>query len=800
MASDTHPVLPAARTKLASRLGSLPLHLILAAGPFILLAPVYLTGRALYWGTPLLQFVPWWHTAVEFLRQGDLPLWNPLLGMGAPLLANYQSALLYPPYWVLLLLGAAGGPAWMAWGQALVVAFHLALAGFGMARLARRLGLGTLAQVTSGLAFGLSGYLVSRSIFPSINASAAWAPWILAGVWDVFQAAAAGERQTWRAWLKSLLPFTLPLAFQLLAGHAQTAWYTLLLAGMWVVYLVLSRGMKWQERGRLAGGLLARLAAGGLLAGTLAAAQLIPTAEYLLVSQRAEQVDYDFAMNYSTWPWRFLGLFFPEMFGSPVRGDFWGYAAFWEDALYLGLLPLLLALAALLRLRRTPEGFRLPGSSFKLFALLVILLSAIFALGRNTPIFPWLYAHVPSFDMFQAPARYLLWAQLMLAVLAGVGAQSWRQPEGRGLYWTRLATAGAFSVTLGAFLALYFLGDIRPTYIWGFALAGLWGLGAGVLSLLAPLHLGAYDVRSRLWRWGVAAWICTDLLVAGWGQNPGVDLDVYRLPASTAAEVRAALDEGRLFLSAEDEDELKFGRYLSFQDFRQDGDWTGLRNDLLPNANLLDMIPTTSNFDPLVPGRYRSWMQAVEGAPAHIQAAALNLMGVRVVERVYADQVEFISMEAGPRARFMPCAQGVDSPEEALAVLQGSGLDWQTTVVVESPPSLPAGCASRAAGQVGWVVNQPNRILLTVQAPVDGWLLLSDTYYPGWRARVDGRPQEIYAANSLFRAVPVAAGSHQVEFVYQPLSFWAGLAASVGGWLLILVLWKGSPAKDRFNG
>ncbi len=64
------------------------------------------TGKAMFWGTPMLQFSPWWAQAWRTLQSGQLPLWNPLVGMGAPLLANYQSALLYPPTWVYFGLAA----------------------------------------------------------------------------------------------------------------------------------------------------------------------------------------------------------------------------------------------------------------------------------------------------------------------------------------------------------------------------------------------------------------------------------------------------------------------------------------------------------------------------------------------------------------------------------------------------------------------------------------------------------------------------------------------------------------------
>ncbi|NIT61083.1 MAG: hypothetical protein GWN00_34235, partial [Aliifodinibius sp.] len=84
------------------------------------------------------------------------------------------------------------------------------------------------------------------------------------------------------------------------------------------------------------------------IAIALAAIQLLPTFEYLLESQRSAAVDFDFAMNYSFWPWRFLSLLTPDLFGNPALGDYWGFANYWEDAIYIGLIPFVLAVAALL--------------------------------------------------------------------------------------------------------------------------------------------------------------------------------------------------------------------------------------------------------------------------------------------------------------------------------------------------------------------------------------------------------------------------------------------------------------------
>lgn len=81
-----------------------PAYGVLVGALLILFWPVLAGARVIFWGLPLLQFYPWHEIAKQILLSGRLPLWNPWVGMGAPLLANAQSALLYPPNWLLLVL------------------------------------------------------------------------------------------------------------------------------------------------------------------------------------------------------------------------------------------------------------------------------------------------------------------------------------------------------------------------------------------------------------------------------------------------------------------------------------------------------------------------------------------------------------------------------------------------------------------------------------------------------------------------------------------------------------------------
>ncbi|RPJ50491.1 MAG: hypothetical protein EHM21_04870, partial [Chloroflexi bacterium] len=660
---------------------------VILLAPLLLLGPVLARGQALFWGTPALQFVPWWVYAWDSLRQGVLPLWNPLNGMGAPLLANYQLAFFYPPNWLLLGFAALGEQGYafttsataVAWGYTFLAMLHLAWGGLGMAVLLRRLSFPWLAQVVGGLAFGLSGYVIARLGFFSMVWVAAWLPWV---IYYADQIASLGKAadETPAPRFRLLEGLVVCIAMQLLAGHAQITWYSLLLAGAWVAVGVIRQSAQRQPgpgSGRVIILLsaLASLAAAAALAAGLAAVQLFPTFEFLQLSQRAEAYAED-ALTYSFWPWRLVTLFSPDFFGSPARGDYWGYASYWEDHLYAGMLPLLLALASFwLLLRGILRARRLRSSGYAdpldrrlgmlIFAWALVAVAFLLALGRNTPVFPFLSEHVPTFAMFQAPARYLIWAAFAIPLLAEVRIERWRCPAGRGLYWFRLGTAGAFAVTLGAGLALIFMQDVRLTFIRATALAGLWALGFGLLTLALPYAEKRGWIAA--WRWAVIAWTLADLLIAGWSLNPVVGLDFYadRPPEQARAAASAGManaedgaNSGRVYLNAREEYELKFSRFLRFKDFRPLEDWRNFRTALIPNLNLLDGIPSANNFDPLLAKEYAEWMAKIETLDPDTQKGWLARMGVGVIEHIdvrQPDGVRFDPVPGAARARWYNC-------------------------------------------------------------------------------------------------------------------------------------------------
>ncbi len=743
--------------------------------PLLLAGKALLQGKVLYWGLPVLQFIPWRVLAYEQVFRGELlPLWNPLNGIGVPLLANYQLAWFYPPSWVLGLFYWWGGTPWLAWGFTLLTTLHLAWAGWGMTRLMKRLGCGVLAQVVAGIAFGFSQYFVARINFFSMIWTGAWLPWVVGIVDEVLTGAL--EAKVART---KVLSLALVLALQLLAGHAQLTWYTWLLALAWgLVRWLWGRDKKITP---LIGGLVALLWAVGL-----SLVQLLPTAEYLLNSQRASQVDYEQAMTYSLWPWRLTGFLTPNLFGNPGIDGYWGYANYWEDAVYIGILPLLMALVTLKKVFRAWRKGEV--STFErliVFLWGIVAMGILLALGKNTPLYSWLYRYAPTFDMFQAPSRWLIWSIFGLAVLSGLGIETWRKPEGWVVYGLRLSVAGSLAVMLSAWWASHLLLDLKPSFANATFQFGWITLGAVVVLLLTPAE--SSPARLRLsWGWLFLMWVVVDILMSSRGLIPVASMEIYR-PLDSPHELQSAIQQGRLYLPPPSEYELKFKRFFRFDRYESEGNSGALWISLLPNLNLLASVSSLNNFDPLQPGCYHTLITFIESQPESLKAAWLEDLNVAVVE--YYDEpsslgIKFRPLNPKERWQWFTCLEvqpSLSSALERLGDVINSESRCLTLVGAQGETErvdMPLSTVSILS-----VGENFNRVILEVETTGSGWLRMSDLWYPGWKVVVDGHLQPLLQADGCLRAVFLTAGKHTVQFVYKPVSVSIGAAVSLLAWL-----------------
>ncbi|MBI1765516.1 MAG: YfhO family protein [Acidobacteria bacterium] len=359
----------------------------------------------------------------QMLQQGMLPLWNPYIFAGMPLLASIQPGALYPPTWVFAVFSPQA-----AMNLMVITTYHLALLGAYL--YARRIGQTRLGALVAGLAFAFGGYLVAHLGHTNRIAAAAWLPWILLALEELHQ------RARWR-WVTLGALF---IALQLFAGEPQMTCYTIIVAGAYTLFTLFLREQQeqpWRYLGALA--------AMGLCGALLSMIQLLPEREMLHFSERAA-ITYEYFSQFSLPPRQILGFFFPYYFGGaaldPYKVPYWGRWNPTETAGYVGMLTWLLALVTLCRWRKT---------ALQWFWLAWAVVAVGLALGDNLPFGLYHFLHnVPVYNLFRAPGRHLLEFNLALGLLAGFGITTLTELEARA----RWRLVGLSSAVLGGIVAV----------------------------------------------------------------------------------------------------------------------------------------------------------------------------------------------------------------------------------------------------------------------------------------------------------------------------------------------------------
>jgi len=768
----------------------LALTAILFLLPLICFADVVFFPRTFYYLDIERLHYPGKIFLVELLKKGQLGFWNPYIFMGFPLLAEPEVGPLYP----LNLLFALPIPHYYA--LTLFIVIHYSLAGVFTCLLARSLGISRAGSFISGLVFAFGGFLMAQLTNISILTGSVWLPLILC----LFSLAI--RRRSYALAVGA----GIVLALQILPSHPQITLYILIVLGFYYLYSLLT--LPQAQIGPI-------LALSFILLTTvavgmgLAAIQLIPAWQLKELSVLSESGTYDFVTAYSLSPFRMLSFLFPNFLGNLVTG-YKGEPYFEEHHGYVGIFPLILAALAWGRRRNREARF------FGLLALVSILL----AVGNTTPLYH-LLAHVPVYNYFRIPARWLYTLTLSLGILAGFGLDYlMAQRQARSM---RILSQGLLILSLLFTLTLPLLffykkqamaaTDFILEHVYaGTAIYAVRALirylprfpDAPQTNLLAQLFspilnpilfflvmfntsaLSLFSlVRTKIsprWFQVIAAGlIAFDLFMTGGTTiNPVQDASYFDKRPSTAFLERN-LGLARIYSPDREgaAPQILRGYFAMIYHIPEIGSWPWVVSSL-----------------PL--RRYGEFMEALRQ-----NTRLLNLAGVKYIltareepeewwhnnlRQVYCEEGLHIyeNLDVMPRA-FLVHQAGVPPSDEAiLACLVDHDFDLSSSILLEDETALarlesmlqeapPAG----GKDEVKIVEYEANRVVIEVTATQAGFLFLSDTYYPGWRARVDGREETVYRADYLFRAVLVPPGQHVVEFIFEPIAFKIGLAVAL---------------------
>jgi len=671
------------------------------------------------------------YTARAF-AQGRLPLWSDNFYSGHPFLADVQSAIFYPVslVWTLAVV-ALRGANFTLFDLELEAIFHFILAGAFTFLFAQRVLSARGAAFVSALTFTFGGYLTS---YPpqqlAILETATWLPLAL------FFLDRAVERGT-----RDYVAAGITLGIAALAGHPQTFLFVVYACVIYFGYCVWRISCHTQYAPR---NTLSRFAFSLVIAAGIAAAQWVPTLEYQMISTRAVM----------TWAEAARG--FPTL--DPLQMILPGFVSAFQSPLYVGILPLWLAIFALW-VQRTRE---------KIFWALLALGSLLVAFGFYAFAYALFYLAVPGFALFRGQERLALVISFALAMLAGYG---WRELTHPSLDVRRARRAWALlpaGIVIGLMFVftLYLSGTLRPSGRVAFL-----GDRAALVTLLFVLASVLVAWRLRLAR-------ATPIFALA-----SIALIVFDLFSINSQAYNATPQE-------------RYPRNIVIQTIRDDdGVFRVVDEGKMPgHFGIVYDVEEIGGISPLKMARYDLLRERL---PEETLWRLLNVRYV-ITNRTELPDADLMMNDGEtrlwrlnatmPRAWFVAAAIHLPDDEEVLAAMASADFDaWRVVYLADA--SSRATISSHPATPADFQRLTPERAHVRVHAPGEGWLVVSANYhYPGWHAFVDGVATPIQRANVALSAVFVPAGEHQVEFVFDPWSVKRGLGITLGTLTLLMLV------------
>jgi len=753
---------PTARAPLLIR--GLPLLLILVA-LLLFFAPGLFFGQVYFFRDLGMEIVS---KRQFFSDHHGFVLWNPYVFAGEPFAANPQSSAFYPLSLLWLL-----GPAEVVLGPYL--ALHFLLAGIFAYCFFLELGLKRTSALAGSLALTLGGGFASLTLQVVNLNSAAWIPGIL---W-------LGIRMQRTGSLRGALALGLLTGLQILGGEPEIVYLTLLLLAAYLFFCSWSLPPAAARGGRLRPWLgLALAVAIGL---GLSAVQWILTLEMTPLSNRAAGFSLAQASAYSLEPRDLVSILAPHVLLDPSSPD-WGFG-FWSRRLpyflstYPGIIGLLLI----------PFAFRSERRREVIFWTGVALFSLLFALGPDGYLYSWAHRWLPGFDRFRFPERALLGFALAAAVLAALGLEA--LPE----QLRRSGTARALLLTLPVVVILALVLGLSlsgPRLPFPQLMPDLF-LRSGVRSLLFALVfflllglLSRAPQRQRFLPAILGCLLVFDLFLAHRWLNPTTERSLYTFKPPWVSELKENRGPvpSRVFIAAPPKLEDQFlGRDEDPRDFyRTQREW------LQPFFALRFGIPDLHAKSSFYLALQKDLNELLDQADSRAFLRLLAIFGVEKIA-VPSKGVRLIPNPL-PRAYLAFAERRAVDHDQARQILLNQDWDPWKEVVLEGETASPPLVAGAPIQAVTIKTYANEHVELLVQAGQPAWLVLLDSFYPGWQARVDQEPVPIRQANGFFRAVRLNPGSHQIIFRYQPSYFFPALGITLGtsglvGLLLMLSLW-----------
>ena len=693
----------------------------------------------------ITQIYPWKTLTIDAWKHGEIPLWNPFSFAGTVHAGNYQSAV-FSPFNVLFFIL----PFIDAWS--VLILLQPLLAGLFMYLFLKEIGRSKSASTIGSVGFMFSGFLVTWMAYGTLGYAVLFLPLILWSIAKYFR-------------IQSFITYSIGIIgifCSFLSGHFQISIYVWVTALCYLIY------ESYQTKKLKEGILLFFMLSIGLC---IAAPQLFLTYDAFQASVRSANTQFKEVI-----PWQYIITFFsPDFYGNPVtRNDWFGHYAEWAG--YVGIIPLLLALYAIFFAEQKKKIFFIVvGMTTLLLAYLSPFSLALFQMK------------IPVLST-SAASRIIVITSFSLCVLGAFGCEQLSSDWKKNEWKQRL---------------VYFFGI-------GMALCFLWGL----VYLIKPFSPDQLMIAKRNILLP-SALILASLAVMGGGY---VNKKYGRIMALGLLILISGFDLYRYaekWMPFEPRDYV-YPQVKSISFLKKIIGNDRLFGNIGNEVGSYFQLPLIEGYDAMYQGRYGEFIEAVSNGivsppersvvqfdkSGRFALPALQLLGVKYIlhrlsdgrnvwafpywqygdefKSLYRDEhYEILEyMNTYPRVFLASSFELKQDPQEIIDTLFQKDLNRRDTLILEQKPIIDPEVGE---GSVEEIRQSLSSMTVKVISSVPKLLFWSESFDPGWRATIDGKPTTVYRADYNFQSVLVPEGEHIVRFYYWPDSFTYGIAIMVGG-------------------
>ena len=690
---------------------------------------------------PIRQQFPWKKLTIDVEKRFELPLWKPYNFSGTPHLANFQSAVFSPFNLVFFVL-----PFSLSWSM-LIFLQPLLAASFLFFYL-DNFKLRKLASFFGAVAFAFSGFSIAWIEWGNILATAMWLPLIFLAIDKIFEGLKTSNSRSLFSKIKWPMVFILSGVFSFFSGHLQIFFYLFCISILYILFKWILSNKSLKTLGIFIFSYITFF--------IFSLPLVIPSLQFISLSAR--NVDQ---ANWTIEGWfiplqNIIQFIVPDFFGNPATLNYFGIWNYGEFIGYIGIAGIIFAFIAILLKR----------DKTTLFFVIILILSLIFAFDNFISKIPFKLS-IPLVSTSQ-PTRLIFIIDFALSILAAFGLDYLLKEKG-------------FKKIL-LVLSIFF---IMFLFVWGFILIG-------GLSLITPENL---LVAKRNLIFPTILLLTTSLLIVVY-----LFKEKIRLPKKIVEYLPL------LFIVVLVFDLFRFGlKFLPFTNSEYLYPNTKIINYLQknkenfrvmetnseifpPNFSIMYKIQSIDGYDPLFLLSYAQLMAAIGRqepninppfgfnriiTPQNYNSKFINLLGVKYIlshEDINVGGINKVMQEGKTRvyengnvlnrAYFVQNTVFADSKQKAINIMFDEKFPLKFSAVVEGEDVS----GKWNIGTSDIVKYEENKIEIVTKNNAEGFLVLTDSYYPTWKATIDGKLTKIYLTNYNFRGIIIPKGEHKIIF------------------------------------